>query len=248
MNNSSDFPGGAIELTGSSATIVSATVCDNYAPNAGAAILCDDNTSATLENCIVAFNGEGEAVSCDTGGGVSLSCCDIYGNVGGDWGACIENQLGVAGNIWEDPLFCDPENGDLRLQENSPCAPFSPPNSQCDLIGAWPLCGSSSAPAPGIDPAGRFLSPCEPNPFRYRTRVTYSVPDGSAALSVVLRIHELSGRPVRTLAATAQPPGTHSVTWDGLDDAGRAAPAGIYFVRMNLGETTVRTRKVLRLR
>jgi hypothetical protein len=73
------------------------------------------------------------------------------------------------------------------------------------------------------------------------------VPDGSAAPPVVLRIYEFSGRLVRTLVATARPPGTYNVTWDGQDDAGRDAPAGIYFVRMKLGDT-VGTRKALRLR
>ena len=73
-----------------------------------------------------------------------LSCCDLCGNSGGDWVGCIEDQFGIRGNISEDPLFCGPDNGDLTLQDCSPCAPFSPPNPEGDLIGAWPVgCGGT---------------------------------------------------------------------------------------------------------
>jgi hypothetical protein len=69
----------------------------------------------------------------------TLVCCDIYGNAGGDWVGPIAGQLGIDGNIWADPLFCDPTNGDFTLQACSPCAPFSPPNPECDLLGAYPV-------------------------------------------------------------------------------------------------------------
>lgn len=41
-------------------------------------------------------------------------------------------------------IICGPEVGDFSLQECSPCAPFSPPNPGCALIGAWPVgCGGT---------------------------------------------------------------------------------------------------------
>jgi hypothetical protein len=95
-----------------------------------------------LEWTILAFSLYGGAVM--AGHGVTLSCCDIYGNVGGDWVDYIASQYGINGNISEDPLFCDPENLDFTLHADSPCAPFTPPNPECDLIGAWPVgCGST---------------------------------------------------------------------------------------------------------
>ncbi len=39
------------------------------------------------------------------------------------------------GNLFVDPLLCDPENGDLTLRSNSPCAPNNSP-AGCGLIGA----------------------------------------------------------------------------------------------------------------
>jgi hypothetical protein len=89
----------------------------------------------------VAFNQAGVGGDAE----FMLGCCDIYGNEYGDWTDPIEDQLGINGNISEEPLFCDPETGDFTLHENSPCAPFTPPNEECDLIGAWPVgCGPTA--------------------------------------------------------------------------------------------------------
>lgn len=103
------------------------------------------NYRFVMENCLVAFSTEGPGVASHYDY-AELSCCDIYGNAGGDWVGTIEDQLGINGNICEDPLFCDPAAGDFYLDCSSPCAPFSPPNPECDLIGAWPVgCGGSPA-------------------------------------------------------------------------------------------------------
>ncbi len=104
--------------------------------SSGAALFCGEYQT-TLENTVIAFNGPGSAIA--NAGDVILTCCDIYGNAGGDWVYGLEEQLGIDGNIAEDPLFCDPEDGDFTLHDASPCAPFTPPNPECDLIGAWPI-------------------------------------------------------------------------------------------------------------
>ena len=63
-----------------------------------------------------------------------MTCCDIYGNAGGDWTGAIAGQLGVADNFSLDPLFCDTADGDYHINSASPCAPA---NSGCgELIGA----------------------------------------------------------------------------------------------------------------
>jgi len=119
------------------------TFWGNSGPEGGA-IACFASSRPTLENTIIAFCTEGQAVWCNASSGATLACCDVYGNPGGDWVDCIEDQYGIDGNISEDPLLCDPGNGDFHLAYDSPCAPFSPPNPECDLIGAWPVdCGGS---------------------------------------------------------------------------------------------------------
>lgn len=97
---------------------------------------------AVIDNTLIAFNQ-----GCVAVGGehpVTISCCDLCGNENGDWVGSIADQYGIRGNISEDPLLCDPHSGDFMLDCSSPCAPFSPPNPECDLIGAWPVgCGAS---------------------------------------------------------------------------------------------------------
>jgi hypothetical protein len=130
--------GSAIEMSESSATVTNCTFWNNAA-NEGT-ISCGSNSSVVLENCIMAFNsGSLGPVLCSGGSSATLLCCDVYGNGGGDWVRCIAGQDSINGNISEDPLFCNPGGGCFALQEGSPCAPFSPPNEECALIGAWPV-------------------------------------------------------------------------------------------------------------
>jgi hypothetical protein len=138
-NNTAEIQGGGMRCTLASPTLVSCTFVGNQAPQACGGIFCNDGSSLTIENTILAFNGDAQAIFCAGASEVMLTCSNIYGNEGGDWVGCIASQYGINGNISEDPLFCDPENGDFTIRSDSPCAPFSPPNAECDLIGAWPV-------------------------------------------------------------------------------------------------------------
>jgi len=83
--------------------------------------------------------------------GPTLMCCDLYGNVGGDWTGYIADQLGLDGNFSADPLFCDTASGDLTLEECSPCLPGSHPDGySCGgVIGAFGAgCECSSGTEP----------------------------------------------------------------------------------------------------
>ncbi len=105
--------------------------------------------ASSIENTIIAFSVRGSAIeSFSTGAAPVLTCCDLFGNEGGDWTGRIADQYGINGNISADPLLCDPKAGDLTLREDSPCAPFSPPNPECGLIGACPV---GCAPTPAVE-------------------------------------------------------------------------------------------------
>jgi hypothetical protein len=83
-------------------------------------------------------------VSAIGGSDVVLSCCDLHGNGDGDWVGPIADQYGINGNISMDPWFCYDEHAEepYTLHSNSCCIPYSPPNQECGLIGAWPAaCG-----------------------------------------------------------------------------------------------------------
>jgi hypothetical protein len=239
--------GGAIRVTGASPTIIGCTLCDNESPGASGMIIDGATSSPVIENTIIAFNNGGEAVGCITSGSATLTCCDIYGNEGVDWGECIVDQQFINGNLWEDPLFCNAGAGDLRLQPESPCAPFSPPNDECDLIGAWPVGCASDVADREPSAAGFYLARCAPNPSRAWTRISYGIPATEAARSVVLRVHDASGRVVRTLVQSRRPGGVYHVMWDGADEGERPVANGMYFARLTWnGRSESRSLIVLR--
>ncbi len=139
--NSSSL-GAAIWCGGNTAdaTFTNCTIVDNITEWNGYVVYCNANCRITFDNCIIASNttGNSKSMVLDNSDAV-IHCSDIWGNPGGDWIEDIYYQLGIDGNICEDPLFCDISNNDLTIQDGSPCAPFTSPNEDCDLIGAWPV-------------------------------------------------------------------------------------------------------------
>ncbi|MCK4305223.1 MAG: right-handed parallel beta-helix repeat-containing protein, partial [Candidatus Eisenbacteria sp.] len=250
-SNSADLSGGGISAYGS-LTLTNCTIIDNttaehgggaslhgtpvvrnctFVGNSGInAIAYGFPEPVTFQGVIVAFSFEGKAMCSTLSPDVTptLICCDLFANPGGDWVDQIADQYGVLGNISEDPLFCDLEARDLTLHEDSPCAPFTPPNPGCDLIGAYPVgCAPMAVPVTPAPPAP-FLNPAAPNPFTGATLIRYSVPTGERG-AVALSVCDATGRLVRTLIDGPQAPGRHAVQWDGTAHDGRQAPAGVYF-------------------
>ncbi|MBN2210059.1 MAG: right-handed parallel beta-helix repeat-containing protein [Sedimentisphaerales bacterium] len=89
--------------------------------------------TTTINNTIIAYSTIGSAVSCISSS-PTLSCCDVYGNAGGDYTDCIAGQGGVRNNFSQDPRFCDPVFEDFTLNNMSPCHPLILP---CGQVGAW---------------------------------------------------------------------------------------------------------------
>jgi predicted outer membrane repeat protein len=158
--NTAGYHGGAIYATGVGLQVTNSMFVGNVCASRGGGMLCDGFAEGLLENClffgnssqegiifsnfsqltlekvIIAKNLGGAAVECvDSLSEPSLSCCDVYGNEGGDWIGCIESQSNQDGNISLDPLFCDESSQDFRLQPGSPCAP----SGSCDLMGPLPV-------------------------------------------------------------------------------------------------------------
>jgi predicted outer membrane repeat protein len=131
--NSAVDDGGAVYLYYSDALFTGCTFVANEAGRYGSAI-ATSHATATLDRCLVT-HGIGDGLFEYSGGAFALSCSDIFGNSGGDWTGDIAAQLGVNGNISEDPQYCDPEAGNYTLEADSPCAAD---HSGCGLsIGAW---------------------------------------------------------------------------------------------------------------
>lgn len=84
----------------------------------------------------------------------------------------------------------------------------------------------------GSAPVVTRLTGARPSPFVGSTSVAFEL---SRASEVTLEVYDLRGARVRTLATGQHAAGAHSVMWDGRDDAGRRAAAGVYLVRMASG-------------
>lgn len=106
------------------------------AARSGAAIQTASHSAFVVDNSILAFSPQGEAVAVSPGGSVpTFACCDIYGNAGGDWTGPIAGQLGQSGNLAVDPEFCArPGEWRFDLQADSPCAAGG--NECLESIGA----------------------------------------------------------------------------------------------------------------
>jgi len=232
--NSATQSGGGMYCTGdASPSILQCTFSDNLAGGQGAGIACTGGSSPDVDHTIVAFSPAGEAVYCDGGAMVTLRCCDVYGNAGGDWVGCIAGQAGINGNFSTDPLFCDEAGGNFAIAEGSPCARENS-GSGCGLIGALGGGCTSTAVAGAEDhgPQNLGLLTNIPNPFNPVTEITYSIPGGRHPSRVTLTVYDCLGRRVRVLRDAEQGGGECAVRWDGRDGDGVAVASGVYFCRL----------------
>jgi hypothetical protein len=237
----------------STAIIESCTFTHNhvYSTSPQASVIRAFQGSTIMVNTLIAFNtGNAKAIDC-VGGAVIPSCSDIYGNAGGDWVGCIEELEGLHGNISLDPILCGYQNPEapLSLRTDSPCAPFTPPNPECDLIGAWPVgCDFTAVEEEASERIQQVvLSPCKPNPGGESFRIHYAIPERYSGDPVRLEIYDAAGRLVNALIIGNAAPGNHTVSWDGRDGLGRKVPTGIYSYRLDVGgESTTRRLIVMR--
>lgn len=83
-----------------------------------------------------------------------------------------------------------------------------------------------------------------PNPSRGSVTLHFTLP---AAGPVMLAVFDLAGRRVRSLATGVLAAGEHTRVWDGRDEAGTAAPPGLYLARLASPQGTAGQR-VVRIR
>jgi len=93
-------------------------------------------------------------------------------------------------------------------------------------------------------PATFLLRQNFPNPFNPGTRIEFSIPKKA---HIIIKIHDILGREIKTLIDDELPPGSHFVFWDGNDGNNNKTPTGIYFIRMQ-AEGVTRTMKVVKVK
>ena len=152
----------------------------------------------------------------------------------------------VGDNVSESPRFCDPEAcgdaptvaGDYQLQEGSPCLAAASPCGE--LIGALGL-GCTAVSAPDVGPAASaFDLRVAPNPLRRASRLRLADPGLDVRRALVFDVNGARVRGLTGPDATV----SGSLDWDGRDDGGRPVRDGVYFVRVELADGRVETRKL----
>ncbi|HXS09017.1 MAG TPA: FlgD immunoglobulin-like domain containing protein, partial [Candidatus Krumholzibacteria bacterium] len=109
------------------------------------------------------------------------------------------------------------------------------------------------------DGEGEFVSPIQsldmprattrleqnsPNPFNPQTAIRFTL---DSKQTVTLAVYDVNGRLVRMLASGVQEMGTHSITWDGRNNAGATVSSGVYFYRLDAGKFSS-TKKMVMLK
>ena len=88
------------------------------------------------------------------------------------------------------------------------------------------------------------ILPAYPNPFNPSTTIKYGLDNDS---KVTVAIYDIAGNLISTLVNTEQIQGWHSVIWNGTNQQGEQAPAGIYISRITSGNE-VKTTKLMLLK
>ena len=124
LNNFSRYGGGIETDWDSNPVLINVTVAGNEAERGygvGGGIDCGE-THVTMINSIV-WGNEPTNINFSGDGDIEATYSDF------------EDDFGGEGNISEDPLFVDPDNGDYHLLEDSPCIDAGDPEAEPDPDG-----------------------------------------------------------------------------------------------------------------
>jgi predicted outer membrane repeat protein len=232
--------GGVMALTNSGVTVTSCTMYGNCGTTAGGCVFVESGLG-TFEKDIFSFSTAGAAFECVAPEGLDISCCDAYGNAGGDWTGYIAGLLGTNGNFALDPAFCDASVRDFTLWNYSPCQQYA-----CGLIGTNGIeCFGMSDAEEELVASGMLLGRALPNPFVGTTTIAFQIPSDAASTTAMLEVFDPSGRLVRTLVNETLSAGSHVVAWDGTNAGGERVASGVYYYQLRVGDQSDTQRVVL---
>jgi parallel beta-helix repeat protein/predicted outer membrane repeat protein len=243
VRNTTSSGGGAIYFyNGGSSVLSNCTFVENESPNGGA-LWTWTGCFTNVVRCIFWENRAttaGNQIGINGACTMPVTCCDVQGGQAGVFVGGGSTLTWGGNNFDEDPRFCHAERGDYAIHSTSPCAPA---HSVCGLVGAKQV-GCTQTAVDGLTPSASRLHQSYPNPFNPATRIAFDVKETAL---VSLKIFDVSGRLVRTLAESRYAPGSYAILWNGQDESGRAVASGTYFCRMTAG-TYSDTKKIVLLK
>ncbi len=184
-------------------------------------------------------------------------CHDYRQPIASDPGTTGLNQFGLdyqtCGKSWNSCLGEKDSDGDKyinKIELNCDNYNWAAYSSTC---GSCPTCASNPGDAeitPPISVEKRYDHIDEttayikavPNPFNPTTTIKFNL---LKSASMSLDILASSGKVIRTFSLTSNELKNSSVEWNGKDDGGRTASAGIYIARLKTGEKILSTRLFL---
>ncbi len=121
--------------------------------------------------------------------------------------------------------YCESSNGRVAYYYNMLNNVFG---SLCTLTGT----PTATLDVPQNDRGGKYANFMKIGNSVMRTgnaSIRFGV---SGADRIKVKLYDVTGRQIRTLADRAFPAGEHSLTWDGADDSGNQVARGVYFARI----------------
>ncbi len=152
----------------------------------------------------------------------------------------IPSQPRLVGLVDADPVFC--ASGDhfygrsALLLHRSELALLPKQCPRADPVEEPALEPSLADSSP---PRLRLGYP-RPNPFQpalLSTTIEVALAEPARA---AVAIYDVAGRRIRQLSSDRRAAGQHFLFWDGRDQRGRRVGAGVYFVRLEVGDSSVR--------
>lgn len=157
-------------------------------------------------------------------------------------GYALPEELGTEavrpGPLPEEQVSLNPgalRDGTWIVHVRGVSVPDGPQGYRLQVSGALTEIGEAAA--------ARLLQN-DPNPVTSSTTIRFTLP---ARSDILLSVYDIAGRTVKTLVEGGREAGEHSAAWDGNDDAGEPARAGIYFYRLQ-GPGIDLTRKLIVIR
>ena len=217
-------------------------VTGNATPGAGAGVNDVDNGRTTLTTTAFDATAAGNQrpvleywkwYSNDQGGapGSDVWRVELSNDGGASW-AVVESTL-VSTEGWERVVFFVDDvtapSTDMRLRfvaaDEGDGSLIEAALDDLRVIDFTAVLAAGPATAAALE-----LAPPAPNPFGAATRIRFALP---AAGRAAVRVFDVHGRLVRTLADGPFGAGRHELEWNGRDAAGRNVRAGVFFVRLN---------------
>lgn len=227
---------------------------------------------AKILNTIIAYNSDHAIINQD--GAARIDANDIIHNA--FWMNSPENFSTIAGvgfgepgnffnnngdtcdvnfNIYSDPFFIDPSNHNFCVNvSKSKCVDAGTSiifdSIVLDSDGSLPDIGVCYETISNINEAKpdfgeKFnLEQNHPNPFTSFTTISYHLQNPSL---VELAVYNPMSQKVKTLINQKQQSGEHKIQWDGKNEQGIPAPAGVYYYCLRMGQY-VQGKKMLLLR